>query len=59
MNRLELYAAQISNERTLQKVQVKVCTNTNIGFLILNSPKDLNILSEIMIDDILWALNSL
>ena len=59
MNRLQLCVSQISGERSMEKVEVKVCPNTNIGFLILNSPKDLNILSEKMIDDICWALSSL
>ncbi len=45
MNRLELFACQINAEKTLEKVEIKVCPYTNIGYLTLNSPKDLNILS--------------
>lgn len=45
MNRLGLLAWQINGEKKLEKVEIKVCPNTNIGYLILNSPKDLNILS--------------
>lgn len=45
MNRLELLAGQISGEKALEKVEIKVCPVTSIGYLILNSPKDLNILS--------------
>jgi hypothetical protein len=53
MNRLDLLAKRISsdiNDKNLEKILISICPNSKIGFLTLNSPKDLNSLSARMLD---------
>lgn len=59
MNRLSILAEQISSEQKLEKIEIKLCSETSIGFITLNSPKDLNSLSEKMMDELCYALKVL
>lgn len=59
MNRLILLDSRIAEQvkaPQLSKIQINIQAETNLGTLTLNSPKDLNALSELMMKELFQAL---